>query len=242
MVWMILLTFGPTQYLSIDPMSDETFLTTVVMKAIAALQPDADDVARHIADLRIAHPTLSKDALAAKWANKICWRYASAGAVTALPGAIPGWGTLAQVAIEGGAISTDLAYMLRCMAGLTIGVGVIYEREIEASFHQDFVRVLGIWCGVLTLGKEATLRVVSKVAIAQFKKVPAVVFKKINPTVGTTIVTKYGTKRGGIAVGRLVPFGVGAIVGGGFNLATMKGFKKAAISYYKTDDSVLFES
>ena len=176
-------------------MSDETFLTTVVMKAIAALQPDADDVARHIADLRIAHPTLSKDALAAKWANKICWRYASAGAVTALPGAIPGWGTLAQVAIEGGAISTDLAYMLRCMAGLTIGVGVIYEREIEASFHQDFVRVLGIWCGVLTLGKEATLRVVSKVAIAQFKKVPAVVFKKINQKVGTTIVTKYGTKR-----------------------------------------------
>ncbi|MFD2270883.1 hypothetical protein ACFS07_06490 [Undibacterium arcticum] len=50
---------------------------------------------------------------------------------------------------------------------------------------------------------------------------------------GTTIVTKYGAKRGGIAVGRLVPFGVGAVVGGGFNWATMKGFKTAAANYYK---------
>jgi hypothetical protein len=223
-------------------MPKESLLTTVVMKAIATLQPNAVDVARHIDDLRNAHPTLSKDALATKWANKICWRYASEGAVSALPGAIPGWGTSAQVAIEAGAISADLAYMLRCMAGLTIGVGLIYERDTEASFNQDFVRVLGLWCGVLSIGKEATLRVASKVAIAQFKRVPAVVFQKINQRVGVTIVTKYGTKRGGIAFGRLVPFGVGAVVGGGFNLATMKGFKKAAVSYYKTDDAVLLET
>ena len=89
------------------------------------------------------------------------------------------------------------------MAGLTIGVGLIYERDTEASFNQDFVRVLGLWCGVLTLGKEATVRVASKVAIAQFKRVPAVIFQRINQRVGVTIVTKYGTKRGGVAAGRL---------------------------------------
>lgn len=223
-------------------MPEESLLTTAVLKTIEALQPSAADVARHIDDLRNAHPTLSKDALATKWANKICWRYASQGAVTALPGAIPGLGTSVQVAIEVGAISADLAYMLRCMAGLTIGVGLIYERDTEASFNQDFVRVLGLWCGVLSLGKEATLRVASKVAIAQFKTVPATIFKRINQRVGATIVTKYGTKRGGVAVGRLIPLGVGALVGGGFNLAAMKGFKKAAVSYYRTDDEVLFET
>jgi hypothetical protein len=222
-------------------MSDQSLLTTCVLKAIETLQPDSDDVARHIADLRSAHPKLTKDGLANKWTDKICWRYASEGAATALPGAIPGWGTAAQVAIEAGAISADLAYMIRCMAGMTIGVGQIYDRDTDASFNQDFVRVLGIWCGVLSLGKEATVRVTTKVAIAQFKKVPVEIFKRINRKVGTTIVAKYGTKRGGIAVGRLIPFGVGALVGGGFNLATMKGFKKAAINYYKTDDSILYE-
>lgn len=223
-------------------MSEQSVLTTVVLKAIDTLQPNSSDVARHIADLRVAHPRLSKDALAEKWADKICWRYASEGAATALPGVIPGLGTAAQIGIEVGAISADLVYMLRCMAGMTIGVGHVYERDTEASFNQDFVRVLGVWCGVLSLGKEATVRVASKVAIAQFKKVPAEIFKRINQKVGTTIVTKYGTKRGGIAVGRLIPFGVGALVGGGFNLATMKGFKRAAISYYQTDEAVLFEA
>jgi hypothetical protein len=223
-------------------MSDQSALTRLVLNAINTLQPDHEDVARHIADLRKAHPGATKDVLAEKWADRICWRYASEGAATALPGAIPGLGTAAQIAVEGAAISADLAYMLRCMAGMTIGVGHIYERDIGASFNQDFVRVLGVWCGVLTLGKEATVRVASKVAIAQFKKVPAEIFKRINRKVGTTIVTKYGTKRGGIAVGRLVPFGVGAVVGGGFNLATMKGFKRAAIHYYETDEGVLYET
>ena len=222
-------------------LSDQSSITTFVLNAIETLQPNSTDVNRHIADLRSAHPILTKDALAEKWADKICWRYASEGAATALPSAIPGLGTAAQVAIEAGAISADLAYMLRCMAGMTIGIGQIYERDTDAGFNQDFVRVLGVWCGVLSLSKDATIRVASKVAIAQFQRVPAEIFKRINRKVGTTIVTKYGTKRGGIALGRLIPFGVGAAVGGGFNLATMKGFKKAAISYYKTDDGVLVE-
>ena len=217
-------------------------MTTVVMKAITTLQPNAVEVARHIADLRTAQPTLSREALAEKWANKICWRYASEGAATAMPGVIPGWGTSAQVLIETGAISADLAYMLRCMAGLTIGVGQIYGRDTEASFNQDFVRVLGLWCGALILVKEPILQVAKKVAIAQFKKIPAALFMRINSRVGATIITKYGTKRGGIALGRLVPFGVGVIVGGGFNLVTMRMFKKAAISYYKTDSGFLFEA
>jgi hypothetical protein len=68
------------------------------------------------------------------------------------------------------------------------------------------------------------------------------VFKRINRKVATTIVAKYGTKRGGIAVGRLIPFGVGALVGGGFNLATMKAFKKSAINYYRTEDGIIVEN
>lgn len=222
-------------------MSEESALTNFVLKAIETLQPDHDDIARHILDLKSAHPNLSNHDLAEKWADRICWRYASEGAATALPGAIPGLGTAAQIGVEAGAISADLAYMLRCMAGMTIGVGKIYGRDTSLSFNQDFIRVLGVWCGVLSLGKEATVRVATKVAIAQFKKVPAEIFKRINAKVGTTIVAKYGVKRGGIAIGRLIPFGVGALVGGGFNLATMKGFKASALNYYATDDAVLYE-
>lgn len=214
-------------------------LVTFVTNLISVVTPDVSDIERHIYDLKKANPSLSQNKLAEKWADTICQRYASLGAVTALPSAIPGLGTAVQFGVEAGGISTDLAYMIRCMAGLTMGVGLIYERDIAATFHQDFVRVLGLWCGVLSLGKEATVKVSQKIAIAQFDKIPGKIFAKINQKVGTTIVTKYGTKRGGIAVGRLVPFGVGAAVGYSFNLATMKGFKKKAITYYTTEDSVL---
>lgn len=208
------------------------------MRIIETVQPNVDDTKRNVEDLRSANPKLSNDELAHKWSDKICQRFMSEGAVTALPGSIPGIGTGYQIGIEATAITTDLAYMIRCMAGLTIGVGLIYGRDVEASFNQDFIRVLGLWCGVLSLGKSATSRVAQKVAIAQFKKVPAEIFKRINRKVGTTIVTKYGTKRGGVAVGRLVPFGVGALIGGGFNLWTMKDFKKKAIAYYSVEDSL----
>ncbi|HHT9115707.1 MAG: hypothetical protein HY607_03765 [Planctomycetes bacterium] len=220
-------------------MSEDGKLQRFVMQLVEVLQPSQEDVLKEVNDLLKAHPKLNKYQLSHKYADKICWLYASEGAATALPGVIPGLGTGVQIAVEGVAITADLAYMLRCMAGMVIGIGHIYERDMSAPFNQEFVRVLGLWCGVLSLSKETAVRISSKIAIAQFKRVPAEIFKKINRRVATTIVTKYGTKRGGIAVGKLVPFGVGVVVGGGFNLATMKGFKKAAINYYKSDDGLL---
>jgi hypothetical protein len=222
--------------------TNDSVLATLVMGLVETVQPTQEDIARHIAELRSAHPSRDAHGIAAKWADRICWLYAAEGAVTAAPGAIPGLGTAAQVAIEGVAISADLGYMLRCMAGLVMGVGQAYRRDMDAPFNQEFLRVLGLWCGVLSLGKEASARIASKVAIAQFKRVPGEVFARINRRVGTTIVTKYGTKRGGIALGRAIPFGVGVVVGGGFNLATMKGFKRAALKYYGSDDVVLVEA
>ena len=222
-------------------MADESALQQAFMWLTETVQPSRDALIQEIGEFRTAHPDWDRDRLAAKWANRICWLYAGEGAATALPGAVPGLGTLAQVGVEGVAISADLAYMLRCMAGMCMGIGHIYHRDLDAPFNQEFVRVLGLWCGVLSLSKEATARVATKVAIAQFKKVPGEVFKRINRKVGTTLVTKYGTKRGGIAVGRLIPFGVGTLVGGGFNLATMKGFKAAALRYYGSEDGVMSE-
>ena len=46
--------------------------------------------------------------------------------------------------------------------------------------------------------------------------------------------------RGAIAVGRLVPFGVGMVLGGGFNLATMKAFKKAAMRYFAVEAPMVY--
>ena len=203
------------------------------------VRPSFSSIRQDVEDYRKANPNLSAMELATSWADRVCWLFASEGAVSAIPSAIPGVGTVAQMAIEAGAISADLLYMLRCMSRMAFGVALIFDRDIEADFNQEFVKVLGLWCGVLQTAKVGTTRVAQKVAVTQFKRVPGEIFRRINKRVGTTILTKYGTKRGGIAVGKLILFGVGALIGGGFNLATMKGFKRSAISYFGTPDQSL---
>ncbi|MBK8395010.1 MAG: hypothetical protein IPL26_07155 [Leptospiraceae bacterium] len=215
-------------------------LIDLITELTLKLIPPVNEIKADIADLKKAHPYMSKVDLANEYADIICWKYTSVGVISALPSVIPGLGTTAQVMTEVGSIGTDLALMIRWMGSICLGVGLIFERDIENNFNREFIAVLGKWCGVIDLAKNSTGYVATKIANAQFKKLPADLLIKINQRVGTTILTKYGTKRGGIAVGKLIPFGIGAVIGGSFNLATMKYFKKKAIEHFQTDDKEEF--
>lgn len=50
-------------------------------------------------------------------------------------------------------------------------------------------------------------------------KVPVETLRQINRILGRNFVTKYGTKQGIIVLGRVAPFGIGAVIGGGANAA-----------------------
>ena len=204
----------------------------ILLSTVKYLSSKPESLRRDVDAFGRKRTDLSERDLAEAWCRRITKSFAAEGAATALPGTIPGPGTALQVGIESGAIAADVGFMLRCMGRMVGGVAHIYGYEINDAFTRDFGLVLGQWCGVLTTTKEASKRIATKVAVAQFKRVPGDVFMRINRRVGTTILTKYGTKRGGIAVGRLVPFGVGALVGGGFNWFTMSRFSKSTIKYF----------
>ena len=107
---------------------------------------------------------------------------------------------------------------------------------------QDTLICMGLWTNAVTLTKGGLVKLGTKVVEANFKKhFPATILKAINKKVGTTIVTKYGAKRGGVALGKLIPFGVGVLVGGGFSYLTMKQFASSARNYYslKSDHKVV---
>ena len=218
---------------------DKKKLSDFLMKITLALAPEFDSIRCDLVDFKKKHHYSSQndrdaiEKLANKYGDSIVAKYTSVGVATALPGAIPGIGTLIQIGAETGAITTDLALMIRWMGSMCIGIALLYDRDIESEFNQDFIKVLALWCGVLTSLKVAGKRIGTKVAIAQFKRIPGKVFTKINQRVGTVIIAKYGTKRGGVAIGRLVPFGAGALIGGVFNYFTMNSFKMAAIGFYK---------
>lgn len=198
------------------------------MKLTTTLTPSYEKIERDIVMFKKRNNYPGRDELARSYADRICWKFASLGAVTTLHSAIPGIGTAAMLATEGATISGNLVMMIRWMGSMVAGVSIIYNRDVVAKFHNDFIKVLGFWGGILITEEESVGQTGDKVVINQQKGVPQKILIKINQKVGTAIVTR----RSGVAIGTLAPFGVGAIVGGSFNLAVMKGFKKKALKYF----------
>lgn len=203
-----------------------------LVNIISSIGASKESIKQEVDELRAIFPNMSKDKLSYKFCKTIRNRYTEIGVVSAFPSAIPGLGTAVQLAMEAGTITGDLYIMLRWMYRMCVGVAYIYGRDSDTETNKDMVRILGRWCGVVKTAQPAVEKIGQKVAIKQFSKIPAKIFQRINQKVGATIITKYGAKRGSVALGKLVPFGVGALIAGGFNYFTFRNFAKRIISFY----------
>jgi hypothetical protein len=161
-------------------------------------------------------------------------RMTGIGAVAALPAVIPGVGTAAQAAITGTTLTGEMWLLLRNLTSMQLTVAGLHGHDIRHPDRRDeLVVVWGLETGAIVPAAEAVERIGTKVAIKQFnQRVSGEVFMRINRKLGTTVLTKWGTKRGGVAVGRLIPFGVGSAVGGGMNYLAARSFGAALIRYY----------
>lgn len=212
------------------------------MKVVNFISPSFDSVKKDVDELKRSKPNKTKKELSKIYGSRIRRKYTSVGIVSALPSTIPGVGTGVQIAIEAGTISGDLILMLRWMAATCYGIALINDKDISSDFNQEFIRILGLWCGAIEASKLATGKIATKVVVTTFnRKVSGKTLSRINTKIGTTIFTKYGAKRGGIALGRLIPMGVGVIVGGTFNYVTMTRFRGSAIKYFESDENTLYE-
>jgi hypothetical protein len=138
--------------------------------------------------------------------------------------------------------------IMRNLAAMQLMVAGILGYDVsEPERKEELIIVWGVETGAIVPAKEAIKRVGTKVAIKQFdKRVSGAVFTRINQKLGTTVFTKWGTKRGGIALGRLIPIGVGTAVGGGMNYLAARSFGAACLKYYcemlpNNEDVVILE-
>ena len=60
--------------------------------------------------------------------------------------------------------------------------------------------------------------------------------RRINTTLVTQVLKKWGTRRGAATVGKLLPFGVGAAVGGSVNFMMIREFAKQADRFFTNYD------
>ncbi|SMD12363.1 hypothetical protein [Lentzea albidocapillata] len=139
---------------------------------------------------------------------------ASTGAAVGATAAAPAVGTGVALALSAGEFFTSLELSTL----FALSVAEVHGVQID-EIERRRTLVMGILLGEsgsATIGKVAE-RTGQHWARQLVGKVPMSTLKQINKVLGRHFITKYGTKQGIIVLGRVVPFGIGAIIGGGAN-------------------------
>lgn len=185
-------------------------------------------VEKHIARARQRNP----DATPADVIRTLERMYQSAltgtGAAVGATAAVPGTGTAIALTLSGGEILSQLEMTTLFALSLAHVHGVRVD-ELE----RRRTLVIGLLLGG---GTSETIHKVAGRTGRHWAKhivdgVPATTLKQINKVLGPNFITKYGTKQGIIVLGRVVPFGIGAVIGGGANYIsarTMIGTSRSA--------------
>lgn len=151
-----------------------------------------------------------------------------AGAAAGGAAAVPGVG----LATTSAAFVVELGWTTVRLADLILTIAAIHGHD-RATVDERRLWVLSI----LTF-QGGAVGAVSKLAddLAGPGTGPRTVsrrsLQRMNTLIGRTVVSKYGARRGVAALGRAVPFGIGAVLGYGINTRTVAMTAKHAHSFF----------
>lgn len=142
-------------------------------------------------------------------------------------GAVTGLGGFITIPVTLPAnITSVLVIQMRMIAAVAYMAGF----DINSDQVQTLVYACLAGVSVAEVIKKAGITFGLKVGKNMVKKIPGKVLTKINQKVGFRFVTKFGTK-GIINIGKMVPV-LGAVIGGGFDMAETSIIGKRAIAMF----------
>ena len=136
-----------------------------------------------------------------------------------------GVGTVASIA----AVGAESAFFLEAAALLTLAVASVHG--ISAADHQQRrALVLSVALGEsgMEIVQKATGVTAKNWASAITSRIPGPTMKGMNSRLVRKFITKYAARRSALVLGKLVPAGIGAAIGGAGNRAIGKGVVKNA--------------
>lgn len=202
-----------------EPLDDRTF--RIVDTALKVQRPL---VAKYVASLRAKREGRSDDELVASIEKRFLTMLTVSGAGVGGAAAMPGVGTVAAVALTAG---EGVAFAEAC-AFLTLAVADVRGVDMSDPDRRRMV-MLGV------LGGEKGAEIIGKALGkqgAQWSTVlngmaPSFVVDIANKQVRSWIKRKVAARMGGLWAGRLIPFGVGAVIGGVGNHVVAKSVIEA---------------
>lgn len=185
------------------------------LNGVSMVSPSVEDMAN---DYLNKYP-IKEEACKAMLNNQIV-KCTTSGFVTGFGGFI-----VMPIAIPAN-ISSVIYVQMRMIACTAYMAGY----ELNSDQTQTFVYACLAGVALNNALKQAGIKVGIKLANGVIKKIPGKVLTKINQKVGFRFITKFGTT-GVVNLGKMIP-GVGAIVGGGFDLAETKIIAKRAYKWF----------
>ncbi len=152
------------------------------------------------------------------------------GAAAGAAAATPGIGTAAAA----GALGTELGWFGLRAADLIMTIAAIHGHT-NATVEERRAWVLSL----LAFGESAATEfsaLANRMDVSPHTtgvRVPLELLERINTQVAGNVLTKFGTRRGMLTVGKLLPFGVGAVVGGGANLAMITKLSRDTHAFFR---------
>lgn len=190
-----------------------------------ALQFQAPLTERHIARLRRNHPGDSPRQIVRRLNGELRAATISTGVGVGAAAAAPGVGTGVALALSGteavAFLNTTVLYILA-----RAEVQGVKIEEIERRRALVMAIMLGD-AGAKGVGKIAE-RTGQHWAKQLVRGIPMAKIDAINKVLGRYFVTKYGTKQGIVVLGKVIPFGIGAVIGGAANGIFSQGIVTAS--------------
>ncbi|HEX2192352.1 MAG TPA: EcsC family protein [Acidimicrobiales bacterium] len=157
---------------------------------------------------------------------------AVAGAATGGAAAVPGVGTATAMA----ATAADLGWFTLRIADLILTIAALHGHD-RATVEERRAWILS----VLAFGEGSAAgfaRMAGEVGQDLGRKavsrIPAGALRAINRKLGRSLVTRFGARRGAISLGRVLPFGIGAAVGGSANYMSVQAIGRHADSFFRS--------
>ncbi|MDY6809016.1 MAG: hypothetical protein SW127_08350 [Actinomycetota bacterium] len=176
----------------------------------------APAVARYVRTLRTAHPEESPEQIIARLEKLYLTAVTGSGGAVGATAAVPGVGTMTAL----GAMTGETAFFLEASALLALSVAEVHGIPVHDSERRKTL-VLAVALGeegVVALGRLVGTRggALRRLGGAS---IPGGGLAKLNKTLVNKLTKKYAFKRAPLLFGKLMPAGIGAMIGGVGNRA-----------------------
>ncbi|RVW02769.1 hypothetical protein [Rhodococcus xishaensis] len=195
----------------------ESTITTVLDNA-SRLQAPA--VARYVERVRRAHPDETPAQIVERMEKMFLTAVTSSGSAVGATAAVPAVGTAASIA----AVGAETAFFLEASALLTLAIASVHG--ISPHDHQQrrtLVLAVALGESGMEIVERATGLTATNWAHLVTGRIPPQTMKAMNSSLVRRFVTKYAARRSALILGKLLPAGVGAVVGGAGNRAIGRG-------------------